>query len=180
MVSDIKSLVSKIQEKGAVLVGFEESQKFTTAARAITGTIKTISDKDLRSSYREFIILVESKIIKPAGKSPKWENKELIKSLLVEDKSNIHIIASAAVKLSVECVVKSIVSRYEDHFKPSRQPTEEHSLDEMVIAENGPYLHHADSILESAMDMYLSENTESGNWHFLRNSEDIIIHWWCK
>ena len=184
VVSDIKSLVSKIQEKGAVLVGFEESNKFITAARAITGTIKTISDKDLRSSYREFITLVESKIIKPAGKSPKWENKELIKSLLVKDKSNafvncrviIHIIASAAVKVSVESVVESIVSRYEDHFKPSRQPTEEHSLDEMVIAENGPYLHHADSILESAMDKYWSENTESGKWHFLRNSEDILSY----
>ena len=119
-------------------------------------------------------------MIKPAGKSPKWENKELIKSLLVEDKSNIHIIASAAVKVSVESVVKSIVSRYEDHFKPSRQPTEEHSLDEMVIAENDSYLHHADSTLYSAIDIYWSENTESGKWHFLRNSEDIIIHLWCK
>ena len=41
VVSDIKSLVSKIQEKGVVLVGFEKSQKFITAARTITGTIKT-------------------------------------------------------------------------------------------------------------------------------------------
>ena len=54
---------------------------------------------------------------------PKWENKELIKSLLVKDKSNAfvncrvihHIIASAAVKVSVKSVVESIVSRYEDH-----------------------------------------------------------------
>ena len=46
--------------------------------------------------------------------------------------------ASAAVKVTVESVVESIVSRYEEHFKPSRQPTEEHSLDKMVIAEYGP------------------------------------------
>ena len=53
-----------------------------------------------------------------------------------------------------ESVVESLVSRYEKHFDSSRQPTEQHSLDEMIIAENRPLLHHADEILERAMNRY--------------------------
>ena len=70
-------------------------------------------------------------------------------------------------------VVESIVSRYEKHFDLSRQPDEEHALNEMVIAENGPLLHHADEILELAMDRYWRKNTVNGKWHFLRNTQDI-------
>ena len=56
------------------------------------------------------------------------------------------------VKFSVNNVVETLVSRYEKHFDSSRQPTKQHSLDEMVIAENGPLLSHADEILEKAMN----------------------------
>ena len=50
---------------------------------------------------------------------------------------------------------------------------EEHALNEMVISENGPLLHHAETILEGAMDKYWKEHTVNGKWHFLRNTEDI-------
>ena len=63
----------------------------------------------------------------------------------------IHSICIAAIKVSVESVVESLVSRYENHFNSSRQMSEEHSLEEMVIAENGPLLQHADPILKRAM-----------------------------
>ena len=45
------------------------------------------------------------------------------------------------------------MSRYEKYSKSSRQPTEGRPLDEMVILDNSPYLHHADVLEESAMDM---------------------------
>ena len=54
--------------------------------------------------------------------------------------------------LKKENVSESFVSRYEKHFDSSRQSTEEHSLAEMIIAENVPLLHHADEILERAMN----------------------------
>ena len=85
----------------------------------------------------------------------------------------VHCICAACLKVSVESVVESIVSRYEKHFSSSRQPSEEHALNEMVIAENGPLLHHADTILERAMDKYWKENSANGKWHFIRNTQDI-------
>ena len=42
----------------------------------------------------------------------------------------------------------------------------------MIIAENGPLLHHADEILERAMNQYLRVANRDGKWHFLRRNED--------
>lgn len=184
VVSDLKMLVSKIYEKGCTLVGFEESAKFVKSARAITGTIASISDDDLVKSYRNFVTTIHEIFIKPVGGSfqpSKWNNKKMIQRLIEKDTSKsfiecriiTHIIMCACVKVSVESVVESIVSRYEKHFHHSRQPSEEHSLNEMIIAENGPFLHQADEILESSMDRYWKENTTSGEWHFLRKTNDI-------
>ena len=85
----------------------------------------------------------------------------------------IHVILSACVKVSVESVVESIVSRYERHFHHSRQPNEEHALNEMIIAENGPFLHQAEGILEAVMHSYWKEHTTTSKWHFLRFTDDI-------
>ena len=60
--------------------------------------------------------------------------------------------------MSVESVVESLVSRYEHHFSSSRQPLEDHALNEMLIAENGPL--DADRILEKSMDKYWKEYLE--------------------
>ena len=79
----------------------------------------------------------------------------------------------ASVKISVEIVVESLVSRYENHFTSSRQGTEEHALEEMIIAENGPLLQHADTILEKALENYWKSGGKDGEWHFIRRSQNI-------
>ena len=85
----------------------------------------------------------------------------------------VHCITVAVVKISVESVVESLVSRYSNHISPMRQGTSEiSSLEEMIISENGPLLQHADSIIESAMNRYWTEKKMSG-WHFLRKSRNI-------
>ena len=53
------------------------------------------------------------------------------------------------------------------------KPTENHSLNEMIIAENGPLLHRANSIRENAMNRYWMESTKSNKWHFLRQTDDV-------
>ena len=90
------------------------------------------------------------------------DSMEIIQSTLKKEnialfrnvKFIIHLIRVACVKVSVKSIVESLVSRYEKQFYSSRQPTEQHSLDEMIIAENGPLLHHADEMIERAMNQY--------------------------
>ena len=43
----------------------------------------------------------------------------------------------------------------------------------MIIAENGSVLHHADEILERAMNQYWKVANNDGKWHFLSPTVDI-------
>ena len=65
-----------------------------------------------------------------------------------------------------------MVLRYEKRFDSSRQPIKQHSLDKIIIAENGPLLNHADERLERAMNQYWRVANRDGKWHFLRRTKD--------
>ena len=79
-------------------------------------------------------------------------SKEIIQSILMKEnitlfsnvKVIIHLNCIACVKVPIESVVKSLVLRYEKGL----------ILDEMVVAENGPFLHHNDEILERTINQY--------------------------
>ena len=122
-------------------------------------------DDDLTKLYREFVLLLETHFVKPLGNSfdsSRLGSKKLIQRILGQDMFSrfgrccliVHCISVACVKVPVEGVAESIVSRYEKHFNSARQPSEDHALNEMIIAENGPLLHHLDKILYRAMERY--------------------------
>ena len=126
--------------------------------------------------YRTFIRKLEAYFINK--KVTNLDSISIIKTIL--ETSNlyrdveiiVHCICTAAVKVSVESVVETLVSRYEQHFNKSRELDEDHSLEEMLVAENGPLLQHADALLEKAMTNYWNKHND-GKWHFIRRSEDI-------
>ena len=84
-------------------------------------------------------------------------------------------ICKTAVKLSVESSVESFVSRFESHFGKDRQLSEENSLEEMLIAENGPILVHSDPIIKRSLDSYFKEHNPNhdGAWHFVKTKSRI-------
>ena len=100
------------------------------------------------------------------SKSKSISSREIIIEFLKKDKLLykdveivIHCICVGAVKVSVESVVETLVSRYEQHFTPQRQDTDESSaMEEMNIAENGPHLQHADSVIEDSMNSYWKDH----------------------
>ena len=122
----------------------------------------TVDDIDLMNHYRMFVANLDTLFIKSCKKydTSILGSKKIIQSIL--NKENIalfrnvkvimHLICVGCVKISVESVVESLLSRYEKHFDSSRQPIEQQFFDEMIIADNGPLLHHADAILERAMN----------------------------
>ena len=122
----------------------------------------TVDDIDLMNHYRMFVANLDTLFIKSCKKydTSILGSKKIIQSIL--NKENIalfrnvkvimHLTCVGCVKISVESVVESLLSRYEKHFDSSRQPIEQQFFDEMIIADNGPLLHHADAILERAMN----------------------------
>ena len=64
--------------------------------------------------------------------------------------------------ISRKCCLKTLVSRYEHHFMPSRKLEEDSALEKMIISENGPTLYDADYLLDQAMSRYWAENRANG------------------
>ena len=122
------------------------------------------SNEDLNKVYRDFVSLLEVTFINNQKNfdCSKLKNKEVIQQILRDENfrtfSSVRIILECifaeAVNVSVESVVESLVFRYEYDFSSSRQPPEDDALNEILIAESGPLLHHADRILEKSMDTY--------------------------
>ena len=84
-------------------------------------------------------------------------------------------ILCASVKVSVESVVESLVSRYESHFGKDRNMKEENARDEMIIAENGTSLFRANAVLLAAMNQYWKTTSKTGKWHFITESSASIL-----
>ena len=176
-VCDIKSFAIEIRKCGAVQAGHKLVTKFLNSTRKLTSSLEDIPDHEVKENFFKFIKVLE--IHTKHFNEKELDSKNIIKDLLCESKLftgielTLHSIITASIKTSVESVVESLVSRYETHFDAKRQLKEIHALDEMIIAENGPNLVHADKLLTSAMDKYWKEKSQDGSWHFCHRSEDI-------
>ena len=147
----------------------------------MTNTVCNISDDILEDNYKKFV-----KVLKKHALNKDFENitnNDIIKDLLNTELNlfigvevTIQSICAAAVKLSVESDVESLVSRYEKHLKVDRQMEEENAEHEMEISENGPLLHHADNIIERAMNKYWRESSANGRWHFVSRKGELGLN----
>ena len=65
----------------------------------------------------------------------------------------MHVTLVGAIKLSVEGVAESIISKYSIHNGKTRPIKDEAVNDEMFVDVNGPQLGEADEMLSKAFDM---------------------------
>ena len=167
----------------------QERQNFLQAMSAVTNTCDLFPKDDISKLFREFIVVLEEVFVTGVLNFDvsKLQNRKLIQFMISKEGSTkfknvkviIHIIISASVKISAESIVESLVSRYEHHFNSYRQLDEANAnaLNKMIISENGPALHDADTLLERAMHKYWLEKSVNGKWHFIRESDNIKLCW---
>ena len=88
IICDLKSLLCRINEKGSVIVGLEDSKKFLKAVRDITGSVSSIEDADLIECYRKFVSKLETHFIKSCKTfdRAKVDSKQTIKNYFKEGK----------------------------------------------------------------------------------------------
>ena len=77
----------------------------------------------------------------------------------------MHAISAATVAISVESIVESVVSIYENRQTKARTLSEDRANHEMQIGFNGPDIAKSDNILEKAMDAYFKTHKQE-KWHF--------------
>ena len=176
--SDLHSLAKDLTKRGRVVVGAVNAKTFVEHARNITRTLDDISDAEIKDSYKQFLCNLESYVNQNDIK--KLSSMSILKDFLNSKKLfegaeiAMQAILCASVKISVESVVESLVSRYEGHFNKNRHLAEKNALDEMMIAENGPSLFRSDTVVSNAMNRYWKSKTNSGRWHFVRESMHVL------
>ena len=97
----------------------------------------------MKESYKASLIKVERY---SEGKSIRKITSVSILKDLISSKSSlfegieltIQVLMCTLVKVSVESVVESLVSRYQIHFHKKSGLNEKNAMDEMEISENGP------------------------------------------
>ena len=120
-VTDLKSLAKEILKKGYIVVAAKNGRLFNEYVRAITSSLDDVPDEELRDSYRRFARILEEYV--KTNDMKKITSMSILKDFLKTDSKLyegvelvLHGIVCAAVKVSVESVVESLVSRYESHF----------------------------------------------------------------
>ena len=174
-ICDLKSMGEQIQMKGSIVVATLLADTFVKSSKKITDTLHEIPEDILRENFRTLIKALETHL---QSKQQQTSSKELIKDFLNSEKNlykgvevTLQAVCAAAVKVSVESDVESLVSRYEKHLKADRQMNEDNAEEEMEIAENGPLLVHADNLLNKAMNKYWN-NSE---WHFIKTKTEGLF-----
>ena len=181
-ITDLKSLALQLKTNGSVAIGHQNAELFVIKARKITDAITNIPDEAIKENYMKFLCKLENHTLKTREKD--LDSLNLIKDFLNTNyhlyegvELILHIITVAAVKISVESLVESLVSRYKIHFDKESQLTEEHALNEMEITENGPIFTKCDDLLKSAMNNYWRKKDKlRGEWHFTHKSERIATY----
>ncbi|CAB3980645.1 LIGHT-DEPENDENT SHORT HYPOCOTYLS 6 [Paramuricea clavata] len=169
---DLRSLALKVKQKGAAHVLASDGEQFTKVSKQLATNIVDVPDSEIRIQFREFIRRLERHVAQ-LNKEDLCSIK-LIKVFLETERKLyvemvMHVICVAAASMSVESVIESMVSIYENRNNKFRPISEERAVLEMNIAINGPELPHADSIIQERHQNVLDD--KSGYDHILL-SED--------
>ena len=177
--TDLRSLATDLVDKGHIHVGATKEEQFLSNVRSITATLDDVPNSTIKENYRLFLKKLEDYLKRKDLKAV--TSLGILRDLISSDlklyggiQLTVQALLCASIKVSVESVVESLVSRYENHFHKNRGLKEENALDEMEIAENGPSEFRADKLLINAMDRYWKNETKSGQWHFTRTSQQHL------
>jgi hypothetical protein len=128
-VCDVKSFALAVKKNGSIQTAHQIGIEFQESSKKLTSTLDEIPDVEIKENFAKFLKVVE-KYIK-GREVEKLDSKEIIKDFLREPELysgvelTLHCVTVAAVKMSVESVVESLVSRYENHYDSARQLKEE-------------------------------------------------------
>ena len=177
---DLRSLALKVAAHVLALDG----EQFTKVSKQLATNFAAVPDSEIRIQFRKFISKLETHVAQLSEED--LSSIELIKvfleterKLYVDIEMVMHVICVAAASMSVESVIESMVSIYENRNNKFRPISEERAVLEINIGINGPELTHADGIIQASMTEYWKNSGrrkgdhETKNWHFVRKSQNI-------
>lgn len=169
----------KGKEGGYIKIASKNQKMFLKSIRQLpVRSLDAISDEMLQSQHKEFLKRIEivTKDISnqqightdPKDILKKFFDSKNDEQLYQDIEMVLQAVAVACFKYSVESVLESFTSVYENHFDSRRNLAEYSAAEEIKIAINGP---NCDSVLKRAMNAYWMSKKRS-NWHFKRTTEE--------
>eukprot|EP00112_Aurelia_sp_Birch-Aquarium-sp1_P013876 Seg2973.2 transcript_id=Seg2973.2/GoldUCD/mRNA.D3Y31 product="hypothetical protein" protein_id=Seg2973.2/GoldUCD/D3Y31 len=183
---DLQTLTLKVRARGVPLITTLESNIFIKNAKEIASNIRCVPDSEMRLQYREFLSRMQNSTsdIPDSG----LKSLDILKMFLQSSKKLykgiemiVHVLSVASVAMTVESVVESHVSVYENRINKNRNFTEQRASQEMCIALNGPNIAQSDSVVKAAMSRYWQQESANEDfWHFIRRSDNITQYFVSK
>ena len=169
-ICDLSTLQQAVNNDGTTKVVATSSLHYIQAIRRLpVRSLAKVPDDVLIQQFNKLCMHLENL---PSA----TDSKDIIKALFKLESGLykgtemiLHAVTVAAVSISVESILESLVSRYEGQFDKTRTLLEERGLAEMEEATNGPNLGHCDDVVKSAMNMYWSSRKSTNlKWHFVK------------
>ena len=164
-VTDVSSLAMKIKNRGVQLVWMLESMDFAKTAHILDRNLRQVPLMHIQAEFRVYLDRLEEETKKYSIQEVKdIDSKEFIKNFLAKPElfKNIEMVMQAisvgCIKLSVESVAESIISKYNLHNNPLRRISEETAQGEMFISYNGPKFGKSDKLLSEAIWHFANQN----------------------
>ena len=166
-INDWGSLAIKLKTRSVPILHTLEKKKFSKACFDIDRNIKQFEEEEISTQFRIFLERLEKHTtFKTVQEIEQCDPKELIKDFMKDESmySGIEIVMQAcavgAVKISVESVAESMISKYNIHASNIRPIGESVGDDEMMIDYNGPEIGEADPVLLEALHLHFKGNSK--------------------
>ena len=168
--TDWKTLALKVKARGSPLVYALEIFFFFENSKKVARSLREVKSEELENQFSKFLdrLYTEFKD-KTLVDVKEADSKQIIKTfmrtpaLYREIEMVLQATVIGAIKISVESVAESIISKYALHNSKIRKLNDSTANDEMFIAVNGPELGEADALLAKALDRKLAGKS---GWYF--------------
>ena len=171
-VTDWISFATQLKSRSLSVIYLLEKFKFVEACLKIDRNLGQFTDLEISNQFRLFLSrLQEVTKDDSVEKLEKTDPKDLIKRFLVNEDlySGIEAVTQACVvgsiKISVESVAESMISKYNIHSSNIRGISDDVADDEMMVDYNGPDIGEADKLLMESLYLHFKNNRNGIHFH---------------
>ena len=172
-ITDFREMAIQLKELSPALLHELKGKEFIKSLRVITRLLKKVDDECLRLQHNRFLRNLKELTNDISLEDLQRMNSKMLIKQFVSDKNYftgveliMHSVFVSSIKVSIESIAESMISKYALHFSKIRHLDENKVHNEMMIDCNGPEIGENDAILKESLNHYF----EGRKWHFNTSS----------
>ena len=157
------------EEHSPALLHESKGEGFIKSLRIITRLLKKVDDECLRIQHIRFLRNLKELTNNMSLEDLQRTNSKILIKQFANDTNCftgveliMHSVFVSSIKVSIESIAESMISKYALHFSKIRHLDENKVHNEMMIDCNGPEIGENDAILKESLNHYFNGK----KWHF--------------